>query len=295
MQSRQGNRLQSLRAVEEFLSANAAVLDEVVNTGTRKQLAAMLAALDIIVTEQAGSSVIAQGGTRRYRALRQALVRDHMAPIARIARAELPATPGMDALRMPKHNWSAERLAAAAHGMAQAAAPFAADFVTAGLRGDFIARLTAAADAMVQSLSDRAQTRGRLTGATKGLATSLASARKLVDVIDALVRSALLDDPALLASWKHVKRVRRVASRAGADVETGAPAVVLPPDAQGPTTGIRSMRERFGMSGASHTRRSSHVGGADAPGGRRRDQCVAPAALAPMPFSSATIGGDSAS
>jgi hypothetical protein len=126
-----------------------------------------------------------------------------MAPIARIARAELPPTPEMSALRMPRQAWKMERLAAAAHGMAQAAESSAAHFVAAGLPTDFIARLAGAADAMVRSVSDRKQTRGRLTGATKGLATTLSSALKLVSVIDALVTSALVDDPALLGSPKQ--------------------------------------------------------------------------------------------
>jgi hypothetical protein len=43
---------------------------------------------------------------------------------------------------------------------------------------------------------------------------ALASGRKLVAVIDALLASALAEDPALLASWKRVKRVRRIASHA---------------------------------------------------------------------------------
>jgi hypothetical protein len=210
MQSRQGNLLQSLRAVEEFLTANAAKLDDIVKTGTRKKLASTIAALETAVAEQAGTSAIAKGGTSRYLALRLALVRDHMTPIARIAGIELPPTPEMSALRMPQSAWKVERLAAAARGMAQAAEPFAAEFINAGLRPDFIARLNAAADAMVRSVSERTQTRGRLTGATKGLATTLATGRKLVDAIDALVTSALADDPATLANWKRVKRVRRM-------------------------------------------------------------------------------------
>ena len=229
MQSRQANMLQSLRAVDDFLTAHAGTLDDVVNSGTRKRLATMIASLETTVADQAGSSVVAQGGTRRYRALRRALIRDHMAPIARMAQADLPPTPEVDALRMPRHNWSAERLAAAAHGMAEAATPFAAELVAAGLRSDFIERLTAAADAMVQSLSDRAQNRGRLSGATKGLSASLVSARRLVGVIDALLRSALANDPALLANWNRVKRVRRVAQS-----DTAAPPVVLPLDAKVP-------------------------------------------------------------
>jgi hypothetical protein len=222
--------------VEEFLSTNAATLDEVVNTGTRKKLAKAITALEATVAEQAGSSVVAQGGTRRYRALRTALVRDHMAPVARLAQADLPPVPEMDALRMPKPAWTIERLAAAAHGMAQAAEPYADEFIKAGLRSDFIAQLTGAADAMVQSVSDRAQMRGRVSGATKGLKTTIASSRKLVAAIDALVASALADDPALLANWKRVKRVRRVAVHAA----NGAPPVALPPDAKVPGTALAS-------------------------------------------------------
>jgi hypothetical protein len=240
MQSRQGNMLQSLRAVEEFLDTNAAALDDVVNTGARRKLATLITALDATVTEQAGSSVVSQGGTRRYHALRTALLRDHMAPIARMARADLPATPEVEALRMPKSNWSATRLAAAAHGMAVAAEPFRQRFVDAGLPADFVERLTEAADAMVQSLSDRAQHRGRLSGATKGLQSTLASGRKLVAVIDALVASKLADDPALLANWRKVKRVRRVAVH-GQD-ETMPLPVALPPDAKVPGAVLPALR-----------------------------------------------------
>ena len=233
MQSRQANMLQSLRAVDAFLTAHADTLGDVVNSGTRKRLAKTISSLETTVADQAGSSVVARGGTQRYRALRQTLIRDHMAPIARMARADLPPTPEVDALRMPRPNWSAERLAAAAHGMAEAATPFAPELVAAGLRSDFIDRLTAAADAMVQALSDRAQNRGRLSGATKGLATTLVSARRLVGVIDALVTSTLVDDPALLAHWNGVKRVRRVPQS-----DAAAPPVVLPLDARVPGTAL---------------------------------------------------------
>ena len=238
MLSRQGNMLRSLRDVEDFLAKNAATLDGVVKTGTRKKLAQAIAALESTVADQAGTGAIARGATKRYLALRQALIRDHMAPIARISRillAELPATPEMESLRMPRSDWKMERLAAAAHGMAQAAVPYRAEFVEAGLDSDFIEQLTVAANAMVRSVSDRNTTRGRLTGATKGLATTLASGRKIVDAIDALVASELADNPALLANWKRVKRVPRVAT--SARDETPAP-VALPPGVEVPRTTI---------------------------------------------------------
>jgi hypothetical protein len=239
MLSRQGNMLRSLRDVEDFLAKNAATLDGVVKTGTRKKLAQAIAALESTVAEQAGTGVISRSATNRYLALRQALIRDHMTPIARIARilrAELPPTPEMHALRMPRLNWKMERLAAAAHGMAQGAAPYRADFVDAGLDSDFIEQLTVAANAMVRSVSDRNTTRGQQTGATKGLATTLASGRKLVDAIDALVTSELANNPALLANWKRVKRVPRIAVHPK-DKPTPTPAL-LPPGATVPVTTI---------------------------------------------------------
>lgn len=62
----------------------------------------------------------------------------------------------------------------------------------------------------------------RLHASAHGMATATApyraefvpaEGRKLVYVIDALVARALVADPALLAGWKSVKRVRRIASR----------------------------------------------------------------------------------
>jgi hypothetical protein len=214
MEAYQANLLQSLRAVEEFLASNADRLEGVVNTGARQRLTEVLAELDAHVADQAGSTLVSQGSTQRNRALRRALVRDHMAPIARMARAQLPPVPEQDGLCTPRPNWPLERLHAAAHGMAVATAPHRAEFVKAGLSADFVEALTDAADAMVQSVSDRSQSRGKVSGATKGLRTALASGRRLVAVLDALMARTLVDDPALLASWKSVKRVRRIASHA---------------------------------------------------------------------------------
>ena len=226
MHTTQGNLLQSLRAVKEFLDDNAQQLGDVVTTGTRTKLDQIIAALEKHVAEQAGSVLAASRASRKRAELTTALLRDHMAPIARIAQADLPHVAGNNVLRLPRTNVSTERLAAAAEGMALEAAPYAEHFVQAGLPADFIARLTAAADALVQSVSERVTSRGRRSGATKGVKATLQSARKLVHVIDAFVTSTLANDPALLANWKRVKRVRRVAVRSD---EPTTPA--LPPAA----------------------------------------------------------------
>ena len=96
---------------------------------------------------------------------------------------------------------------AAALGMAKAAAPCADVFVKAALPADFIDQLVAAANATVASVGTRKQSRVAGAGATKGLKTTLSTARKSVHALDGLVKSALKDDPPLLAAWRTARRV----------------------------------------------------------------------------------------
>lgn len=234
MQTVQGNMLQSLRTVQAFLEENAEKLGGVVKTGARQRLDETIAALARHVSDQSGSHLASQGATQLQRTLRRVLLRDHMAPIARIAQADLPPTPEVEPLRMPPGKPTAERLAALAHGMATAAEPFAATFVSAGLPEDFIARLKAAADAMTQSLSERSQSRGRQSGATIGLKATLTAGRKIVRVLDAFVRTALQSDPALLGNWNAVRRVQKVVVRPNAPTDAVSPAPA--PSATDPAT-----------------------------------------------------------
>jgi len=214
MQIRQGNTVRSLRAVEDFLDDIAAKFPDI-------------ATLSAHATDQSGSTISAQSGTKKTRALRAVLRGNYMAPIARIARADLPNTQELLPLRAPRGNPTTEKLAVAARGMAQAAAPYADVFISAGLPPDFIARLNAASDAMLQSIDQRSKSQGRTSGATKGLSATLRVARQTVHILDSFVRVALADDPALLANWNRIKRVQhsRVSTPAAPATPVAAPAV----------------------------------------------------------------------
>ena len=93
--------------------------------------------------------------------------------------------------------------------MAQAAARSPGVFIAAGLPVDFLSRLEAATVAMLQSVDEGSKNRGRMRGATEGLSTRLREARLAVSILDALVRVALADDPALLTNWNRIKSVQR--------------------------------------------------------------------------------------
>jgi hypothetical protein len=213
MQTRQGAVLESLRNVETFLDEHAERLADVVDTGARRKLDELLAELETHASDQVADNLGAQGALNTTQMLHRRLRRWHMRPIARIARSDLPETTAIEPLKMPKGKPTAERLVAYAEGMAQAAAPFAGTFVAAGLPSDFIARLKTATNELRTAVNARVQHRGRQVGATTGLKQKLSSARRLVQVLDVFVETALDGDEPLLASWKIVKRVRRIASQ----------------------------------------------------------------------------------
>jgi hypothetical protein len=95
---------------------------------------------------------------------------------------------------------------------AKAAAPYADVFVIGGLAPDFIDQLVAAADATVVSVGTRKQNCVDGVAATEGLKKTLSHARKRVHALDALVKSALKDDPSMLAAWRTAKRVEKYVS-----------------------------------------------------------------------------------
>ncbi len=199
MKTTQGNTLTSLRAVQTFLAENAESLGTVVHTGARRALDDVLVELVIHSADQDASAIAARGSTQRQRALTRALLRHHVAPIARIARLYLVGTPALEPFRMPHRRWTNAKIAAASVGMGRAAEPYSVQFVDT--------RLADAAHAMLQSHVARAQSWGMRSGATTGLKTELQRGRRIVSVLDAFVHTALDEEPILLASWNTVKRV----------------------------------------------------------------------------------------
>ena len=225
MQITQASVLRSLRAIQAFLDGNAASLGAIAQSGTRKRLDEIIAELSGHVSEQGRSVLASQGATRKQRELRETLLRDHMAPVARIAVADLPKTAELEPFRMPDGRPKAERLVQLAHAMADQAASHENVFVTAGLPVDFAAQLHGAADNLLASVNDRIESRGKHGGATDGLKTKITAARKVVRVLDSFVKSALKKDAALLGTWKRIKRVERPTGRAAAQPEPSAPTV----------------------------------------------------------------------
>lgn len=235
MKTLQGTMLVSLHAVDGFIESNAAALGSVVTSGARQKLTALIAQASTHTSEQSGNELQSLGATIGNQGLRTALMRDHMAPIASIARSELPQTPEIAPLRMPRGRPSNPRLVSAAEGMAKAAAPFAGVFVKSGLPADFITQLNTAAEALLVSLGDHSNIRSRRKVATTGIQSTLSEGRRIVRVLDTYVKSVLKDDPVLLSGWNSVKRVRRTGQRAVVVLSTPSTPAPTPAPANTPT------------------------------------------------------------
>lgn len=208
MRKKRRNIQSSREALQQFIEAQpdksaASAMDLL-----RRQLAEAIQVTESYIAAQAEGTQGALQATRTFHERREALLRQHMAPISHAARSVL-ATKDLGALRTPSTKASVGRLTAAARAMAKAAAPIADQLIAAGLPPDFLAQLAAAADAMVQPLAERAELEVLHKRGTKGIETSIEAAQDIVGMIDAFMRSAFADDPVLLAEWADAKRVRK--------------------------------------------------------------------------------------
>ncbi len=198
------------RRIQAFLDANDAALGTINTSGMRAELDAVVTALGQSSSTQAAGRVNAIGETANQRTLRLALRLNHMHPIASVARAKLRTVPNFQAMTLPKPGTRVVSLIAHASGMGEAAAPYAQVFIDAGLPQDFLAKLTAAADAVKASIDARAAARGQRSSATGTLKTLVDRARLAIKALNAFVVPLLSADVAhsgLLAEWSSVRRV----------------------------------------------------------------------------------------
>lgn len=211
MERAQARRLQSLRSARLFITQHEKRLPDIVRL--RERLDPIVERIERLVVEQEASRLRGRQATIGGAVLRRRLVLEHMTPIALIAREQLAEAQQLAPLRVPKGRPSPNRLAAAARGMAEAARAQAALLIGAGLREDFLQRLTEATNEFERASLDAVRCRGERRGATEGIRTGLAAGRRLVRVIDSLVKVAFADEPALLAEWGAVVHVERGATR----------------------------------------------------------------------------------
>ena len=202
--------LAMLGRVQEFLAefpppatagftAQKAVLDDVVTRLTEH------------TTDQLSGRRLSKGEVDKQKALRKELRDVHLGPIAQIARALLSAAPGIDkALKRPNDNLATLKYVAEALAIRDAVRTYAPSFVQAGRPEDFLEQLEQCAEALRQSVLGKGRRIGQTAGATMGLTDEIKRGRKVVLVLDTIVRSAFAHNGDVLGRWRSVKRIGQV-------------------------------------------------------------------------------------
>ena len=224
MQLKYSQFLAALRQTQSLLDTNTAVLGTINTSGARRELDAAAAQLEALGETQGSHRTQARGERTNELRLARALRRQHMRPIVRIARAKVPKVAQLAAMTLPPLRTNSTALATQAGSIADAVQPYAQEFVDAGLPADFTARMRAAAAALVQSIGGKGDHRQQRIGATTALDQQVQQAKRVVAVLDGLVRAQLDEQEPLVSQW-------RAASRAisGGGSATNPPIVALQP------------------------------------------------------------------
>jgi hypothetical protein len=204
MRTRHRTAFAAFRTAQGFLHEYGHVLPAVAESGLSRRLDAIIDDLYRHTTDQVTHGLRAHSLVRTARTLRAELLRDHMTPIVRIARADLPHTPEFQSLRMPAGRPTLDRLASAAFAMAGIAERFAATFVAAGMPPTFVDALHAATREMIDARRAAAAESVRRSGATRAIEAAMADGLAVMRALDLLVSTESRRDAALLAQWKAV-------------------------------------------------------------------------------------------
>jgi len=228
MESKQKQVIDSFVRVQSFLDAHP-------TAGPLSYVDARTTLDDVIqqLDQYAGVQVLGQeqsrAEARRQDDQIEAIYALHMRPIVAIARAQLET--GSDvglpaALRMPKIALGPTKVLAACAAMIEAARPFEALFVSKGLPADFLARFTAARDALARTRGARDSQVRRHVTARAGLYTQVRRGRRAVGQLDAIVRASFRGDYVTLSAWRGAKRVHHAPGGGGSPAPVVAAAVV---------------------------------------------------------------------
>jgi hypothetical protein len=202
MDKKQRSAIGRFRRVTEFLNTN-----QVDGTAVKLQaLAQVVRDMTGTGEERDVSDRMTRGATVQQRALREALWKQHLAPIARIARRVISDPEVRVKFRLPQKRADNRVVLDAARGIAQLAEAHANAFTQQGLPPEFVAQLRSAIDDLERVLDTRLASMRRRKTSREALQKLVRRGVAAVDVLDAIVQPRLAGQPDLLAAWNSVRR-----------------------------------------------------------------------------------------
>ena len=235
MRQDQQRELDALHRVLDFLNTRIDILRMLWDSVARKQVEQAVAGIRDHITAQVSADLVLAGQNSRQTALAKELVRKHMAPIARFARAKLRGLPDFSTLRKSGNPARPKALVDHAFAMVKASAPYADAMTAAGFPPDSITQLTAAAEALEQATIKRNNTRVGRVQSTTNIRTMLDIGREGVITLDAVISKQFESDQAILDAWASASRIDakpgavRKSVAAPTPVPSATPVAQVPP------------------------------------------------------------------
>ena len=204
------------RAIEMFARVDSYITGHPAPVGTSFDPAAQNLS-DVVARLGGGAAGQSQGKRqtqatgRKLEAQVRSLRGNHLRPIVTIAKANVEGHPGIErAVRLPPNSLSVTKLLAEAQAIHDAAALYPPVFVDNGRPADFLEQLQGAIDAIRTSTLDRGRNLGLQVGSRAGIDQQIRRGRRVLNVLDALVRSAFGNDDRAMAEWALARRLSGV-------------------------------------------------------------------------------------
>jgi hypothetical protein len=213
MRKKQRYRGEALRREQQFLDAHPDVFGAVNASAARHQLDTALTKLDSAVDLQLARGRAAKGEMELQGVLEGDLRDRHVMPVAKFALGRLAGTPNIRALTPSASQLKGAGLTDAARAMAVAAGPYAELFKAAAFPPEFIVQLTAAANAVQDSIDVRRRLLADRRNATSSVEAALKDARSAALMLEGIVGRLVPRGTPLHDEWQAVKRVVAIAVR----------------------------------------------------------------------------------
>jgi hypothetical protein len=225
----QQRKFDSLIRVEDFFDKNGAAIGTVATSEAKKQIDEAVNELRQHVTAQGATARAVAGQTGRIQGMAKQLVRSHISPITKFARANLKGVTDYETLTNTPRSSSPKKLVSQAFAIAKSAAPYVSSMAAAGFPEDVVDQLLAATNELNNLIMLREPMRTSRVQSTKSIDKLLEQGRDGVRKIDAVLAKRLDADAPALAAWRSASRV---------DAKAGAvrKPVVQPPVTDAPAT-----------------------------------------------------------
>lgn len=197
----------SLIRAQGFFDKNGVAIGSIVTSTAKKQIDDAVSQLRQHMTAQGATARAVAGQTGRIQGMAKQLVRSHISPITKFARANLRGVSDYETFTRTPKSSGPKKLVTQAYAIAKAAAPYAGAMTAAGFPADTVDQLLAATNELNDAIVKREPMRTARVQSTGSIAKLLDQGRDGVRKIDAVLAKRLVADAPALAAWRSASRV----------------------------------------------------------------------------------------